>query len=94
MEARRAYWVSTLAELSGSFGDDSLELIRGLRSEIEDEGNNSLLQHLRICGAVPEQYGRDSSEEKLYSKYTDAVVSEALHAMGLSSTTILSLIHI
>lgn len=88
METRRAYWVTELSNLSGSFNDDSLELIEGLREEIQDEGNISLLQHLRICGAVPEQYGHDSSEEKLYSKYTDAIVSEALRALGLNSTTI------
>ena len=88
METRRANWVAGLSELSGSFNDDSLELIEGLREEIQDEGNISILQHLRICGAVPEQYRHDSSEEKLYSKYTDAVVSEALRALGLNSTTI------
>ena len=88
LETRRSYWVTELSELSGSFDDDSLELIEGLRGEIESEGNISLLQHLRICGAVPEQYRHDSSEEKLYSKYTDAVVSEALRSMGLASTTI------
>jgi type II restriction enzyme len=88
METRRSNWVAELSELSGSFNDDSLELIEGLREEIQDEGNISILQHLRICGAVPEQYRHDSSEEKLYSKYTDAVVSEALRALGLNSTTI------
>ena len=59
-----------------------------LRKEISEQGINSLLDHLRICGAVPEHYGRDSSEEKLYSKYTDAVVSEALNAIGLQSVVI------
>jgi type II restriction enzyme len=34
---------------------------------------------------VPEQYGHDSSAEKLYAKYTDAVVSESLRAIGLKS---------
>lgn len=77
-----------MSKLSGSFNDDSLDLIESLREEIEDEGNVSLLDHLRICGAVPELYRHDSSEEKLYSKYTDAVVSEALHSLGLVSTTI------
>ena len=88
METRRAHWITELSELSGSFNDDSLDLIEGLREEIENEGNVSLLDHLRICGAVPELYRHDSSEEKLYSKYTDAVVSEAFHALGLASTTI------
>jgi type II restriction enzyme len=37
---------------------------------------------------MPEQYGYDSSEEKLYSKYTDAIISESLTAIGLKSAVI------
>ena len=85
---RRAYWVAELTKLSGSFGDDSTKMIEELRAEIAKEGIEALLDHLRFCGAMPEQYDHDSSEEKLYSKYTDAVVSEALSAMGLRSAVI------
>lgn len=85
---RRNYWVSELAKLSGSFGDDSTKMIAELRAEIRKEGVNALLDHLRLCGAVPEHYGHDSSEEKLYSKYTDAIISEALTAIGLKSAVI------
>jgi len=88
MKARRTRWVNKLAELSGSFGDESARLIAALRAEVSIEGKESLLQHLRICGAVPEQYAHDSSAEKLYSKYTDAVVNEALGAIGLRSSII------
>jgi hypothetical protein len=82
---RRAYWVAELAKLSGSFGDDYTKMIEELRAEIARDGKEALLDHLKHCGAMPEQYGHDSSEEKLYSKYTDAVVSEALTAIGLRS---------
>jgi len=85
---RRAYWVAELAKLSGSFGDDSTKMIEELRKEIKTEGNEALLDHLRLCGAIPEEYGHDSSEEKLYSKYTDALISEALSAIGLKSAVI------
>lgn len=85
---RRAYWVAELAKLSGSFGDDSAKMIEELRAEIAKDGNEALLDHLRVCGAMPDQYAHDSSEEKLYSKYTDAVVSEALSAIELQSTVI------
>ena len=37
---------------------------------------------------MPEHYGHDSTEEKLYSKYTDAIVSESLTAIGLKSSVI------
>lgn len=86
--ARRARWVAELAKLSDSFGDDSTKVVNELRAEVAKDGNEALLDHLRLCGAIPEQYGHDSSEEKLYSKYTDAVVSEALAAIGLTSTVI------
>lgn len=85
---RRKYWVSELAKLSGSFGDDSTKMIAEFRNEIRNDGTEALLDHLRLCGAVPEHYGHDSSEEKLYSKYTDAIISEALTVIGLKSTVI------
>lgn len=86
--ARRSYWVAELAKLSGSFGDDSTRMIAELRAEIARDGTDALLDHLRVCGAMPEAYGHDSSAEKLYSKYTDALTSEALSAIGLQSTVI------
>jgi type II restriction enzyme len=85
---RRKYWVAELAQLSGSFGDDSTKMIDELRAEIARDGRDALIDHLRLCGAMPEQYGQDSSEEKLYSKYTDAVISESLTAIGLRSAVI------
>lgn len=86
--ARRQYWVAELAKLSGSFGSDAGRAFAELRAEIAKDGPEALLDHLRVCGAVPEQYDHDSSEEKLYSKYTDAVVSEALSAIGLNSVVL------
>ncbi|HLA84629.1 MAG TPA: HindIII family type II restriction endonuclease [Thermoguttaceae bacterium] len=85
VKARRKYWIAELAKLSGSFGDDSTKMIQELRAEIAKEGNEALFDHLRLCGAMPEQYKHDSSEEKLYSKYTDAVVCESFSAIGLRS---------
>ncbi len=34
---------------------------------------------------MPESFGHDSSEEKLYSKYTDALLSETFKALGMKS---------
>lgn len=82
---RRAHWVAELAKLSGSFGDDSARMIEEFGDERRRDGVEALLDHLRLCGAMPEQYGHDSSEEKLYAKYTDAVISESLTALGLQS---------
>lgn len=83
---RRAYWVAELAKLSGSFGDDSTRMIEELHADIAKNGSDALLDHLRLCGAMPEQYDHDSSAEKLYSKYTDAILSETLSTLGLRSS--------
>ena len=87
-ERRRGYWVSRLQEKSdGTFEDDTTRMIEDLQRDVRQDGE-ALLNHLRLCGAIPERYGHDSSEEKLYSKYTDAVVSEALSTMGLNSVVL------
>ena len=85
---RRTYWIAKLEDLSGSFSDDAMRVVNALGSEITSEGPLVLLDHLRLCGVMPEQYGRDSTEEKLYSKYTDALISESLTAIGLQSAVI------
>jgi type II restriction enzyme len=56
-----------------------------LTAEIEQDGLGALLGHLHLCGAIPEHYGHDTSEEKLYSKYTDALLAAAFRYIGLTS---------
>lgn len=85
---RRNRWVSYLETLTGSFDENSQRIVEELRAEIILEPTEALVEHLRFCGAVPEQYGHDSTQEKLYSKYTDSVVSETLFAIGLKSIVI------
>ena len=82
---RRAYWIDEICKLSGNFGDDSDRLEKELEQEIKKSGISVLIDHLRLCGNIPESFGRDSSEEKLYSKYTDCLLSLAYKAIGLKS---------
>lgn len=82
---RRNYWVGEIEKLSGRFTDDFRRLRDELHQEVETLKMDSLLSHLRLCGAIPERYGHDSSEEKLYSKYTDALLSEAFNYIGINS---------
>jgi len=82
---RRIYWIDEIAQLSGNFGADSSRVEEELADEIKKDGIDALLDHLRLCSAIPESYGHDSSEEKLYSKYTDALISEAYSFLGLDS---------
>jgi hypothetical protein len=82
---RRTYWIEEIRKLSGNFGNDSERLEQELGNQIRSVGTQALLDHLRLCGDIPESYGHDSSEEKLYSKYTDILVCIAFKAIGLQS---------
>jgi type II restriction enzyme len=82
---RRDYWVEEIRKISGHFGNDTEKLEKELEAEIKKNGVSSLIDHLRLCGNIPESYGHDTSEEKLYSKYTDCLLSLAYTALGLKS---------
>jgi len=81
----RQYWIEEIRKLSGNFGDVSDKLEKELEAEIKKNGISSLIDHLRLCGNIPESYGHDTSEEKLYSKYTDCLLSLAYSSLGLRS---------
>lgn len=81
----RQYWIEEIRKLSGNFGDDSDKLEMELETEIKKNGISFLIDHLRLCGNIPESYGHDTSEEKLYSKYTDCLLSLAYSSLGLKS---------
>lgn len=85
---KRNYWIDKISQLSGDFSIDSNQVEMEIDREIQSAGIDPLLGHLRLCGAIPESYGHDSSEEKLYSKYTDVVIHEAYKAMGFTSLVI------
>lgn len=82
---KRNYWIDEISRLSGNFGVDAEKVEQEISEEIRCDGIDSLIGHLRLCGAIPERYGHDTSEEKLYSKYTDVVIHEAFTAMGYKS---------
>lgn len=81
----RNYWIQEIYKLGGHFGTDAKKIEEELSREIEDNGIDALLGHLRLCGAIPENYGHDTSEEKLYAKYTDVVIHEAYKMIGFNS---------
>lgn len=82
---RRLYWINEIKNLSGHFGNDFQRLEKELSREISQFGLDALLDHVRLCGNIPELYEHDSSEEKLYSKYTDAILSEVYKFFGFKS---------
>jgi len=83
--ARRKFWIDKISQLSGDFGVDAERVEEEIAQEIKRHGIAALLSHLRMCGAIPEGYGHDSSEEKLYSKYTDVIIHESYTAIGCTS---------
>lgn len=82
---KRAYWIHEINKLSENFGADSDKVEQEINEEIKTEGLDVLLGHLRLCGAIPEEYGHDTSEEKLYSKYTDVIIHQAFQTIGFTS---------
>lgn len=85
---RRLHWIENIRDISGNFGDDTLRLSLALEKELKADGVTVLVDHLRLCGAIPESYGHDSSEEKLYSKYTDTLLSEAFKFIKIKSSVL------
>ena len=63
----RKYWIGEISRLSGNFGVDAEKIEEGLGQEIKTNGIDSLLGHLRLCGAIPETYSHDSSMDSLAS---------------------------
>jgi len=63
------------SKIKWKFWDDTERLEKELGEEIEKSGLSTLIDHLRLCGNIPEAYDHDSSEEKQYSKYTDSLLS-------------------
>ncbi len=85
---RRRYWLEEIVQLSDNFGIDSTRLQSELAAEVERDGASAVIDHLRFCGNIPERYEHDSSEEKLYSKYTDVVLAKALEQLGLRTSVL------
>ena len=50
--------------------------------------DNSFLETLKQIGTIPESIAHDSTEEKLISKASDAVLSRAFREIGLKSTVL------
>ena len=84
----RKNWVAKIGAMNGNFANDSVLLENELETEINKLGTKTLIDHLRLCGNIPESYGHDTSEEKLYSKYTDSLLCFAFKKMGLKSVVL------
>ena len=84
----RKIWTNRIINLKGNFIKEVEEIEKDLHKEIEQYGGIAIINHLRLCGNIPELYTQDSTEEKLYSKYTDSILSLAYKQIGLVSTVL------
>lgn len=64
-----------------NFGESGILIEQALSAcETED-----ILGHLDYGGMIPEMFGHDSSEEKVFAKYCDALLARSLKELGLES---------
>ncbi len=73
--------ITKLVKEDLTFDDYAKRLVKELSDLTLEEIKSSLLE----CGVIPESFGHDSSEEKLYSKYTDILLSVAFNYLGIDS---------
>jgi hypothetical protein len=85
---RRAQLLKGLHEPNLSFEDGGKRILNYLEAEFESDGPTAIIEHLYTCGVIPEALDHDSSEEKLYSKYTDCVIALAFVCMGFKSVVV------
>lgn len=60
-----------------------------LLGQVGNLGTRLLLDHLDKAGVIPECFGHDSTEEKLFAKYCDSLLAQALAAIGMDAEIIL-----
>lgn len=84
----RSHWVQKIHELNGDFTACVNIIDIELRSELDDLGLEALIGHLEFCGVIPEVFGHDSTQEKLYSKYTDILIALAFEQLGIISSVL------
>jgi hypothetical protein len=55
---------------------------------LDEVAENDILDHLDRAGIIPESFNHDSTEEKLYAKYCDALLARSLALLGMTATVI------
>ena len=77
--------IKELSKTKLNFKNKSEKIEEFLSDDIKKNGLLKLVSHLRTCGDIPENFNHDSTEEKLYSKYTDCLLSECFQKFKLQS---------
>jgi hypothetical protein len=77
--------LKTIAILSTDSSLSFLDKAGQLEAELSNCSTEEILEHLEYVGVIPESFGHDSTEEKLYAKYCDALLARALRELGLDA---------
>ncbi|MCL1831918.1 MAG: HindIII family type II restriction endonuclease [Oscillospiraceae bacterium] len=77
------YLISLIAEYSNDGFYDAAEKLNNFISSTDD-----FMDILTQIGTIPESISLDSTEEKLFSKASDMVLSRAFRELGLKSTVL------
>lgn len=72
--------VGDLAKTTNAFDELEKRVVQFSRKQI--------LEALLECGAIPEAFDHDSSQEKLWAKYCDILLAIGLQSLGLKATVI------
>jgi type II restriction enzyme len=80
----RLKWINLIRKLN-DFEKASELIEEKLKEEVKKEGLKILLDHTRLCSEIPEIYSLNSTQEKIYSKYTDIILSEIFNYLGFKT---------
>ncbi|MCL0090097.1 HindIII family type II restriction endonuclease [Dehalococcoidia bacterium] len=80
--------ISRVIELSGNSSLSFPDKANQLEAALSDCSIEDILEHLDYAGVIPECFEHDSTEEKLYAKYCDALLARALTELGLRAEMI------
>lgn len=72
--------VHVLAKTSNAFDELEKSIVKFTRKQ--------LVEALLECGAIPEAFEHDSSQEKLWAKYCDILLAMGLRELGLNASVI------
>jgi hypothetical protein len=85
---KRSHVIGRVIELSGNSSLSFPEKANQLEAALSDCSVGDILEHLDYAGVIPECFEHDSTEEKLYAKYCDALLARALTELGLRAEMI------
>jgi hypothetical protein len=80
--------VPTILRLSANQQLSFSERSTQLGASVLQLPSREILRHLDYAGVIPEAFGHDSTEEKLFAKYCDFLLAAALTQLGLHAEVI------